>query len=78
MEVENDIDNIFNEINTYILQFTTRSDTTTTLEKRWILGAAFTVVSRLLTAYRFYKDYVFKNNVKHTLHYILDNQNHFH
>ncbi len=34
------------------------------------------VVSGLVSAYRFYKDYVFKKNIKHTLHYILSNQNH--
>ncbi len=35
------------------------------------------VVSGLVSAYRFYKDYVFKKNIKHTLDYILNKQNHF-
>ncbi len=77
MEFEHDIDNIFDEINAYIPQFTTRSDTPSSNEKRWIFGAAFTVVSGLVSAYRFYKDYVFNKNMTRTLHYILSNQNHF-
>ncbi len=47
------------------------------VKKRWLFGVAFTVVSGLVSAYRFYKDYDFKKNVKRTLPYILDNQNHF-
>ncbi len=77
MEFEQDIDDIFGEINAYILQFTTRSDTPTTYGKHWIFGAAFTVVSVLVSAYRFYKSYTFKKNVKCTLHYILGKQQHF-
>ncbi len=77
MKFEHDIDDIFDEINAYVPQFTTRSDTPTTCEKGWIFRTAFTVVSGLVSAYRFYKDYVFKKNVKRTLHYILDCQNHF-
>ncbi len=77
MEFEHDIDDIFDEINAYIPQCTTRNDTPSTHEKRWTFRAAFTVVSCLVCAYRFYKDYVFKKNMKLTLHYILDNQNHF-
>ncbi len=37
----------------------------------------FTVVSGLVSAYRFYKDYTFKKNVRRNLHYFLDGQNHF-
>ncbi len=55
-EFEGYIDTIFEEINAYIPQFTTRSDTLTAREKRWIFGAALTVVSGLVLAYRFYKD----------------------
>ncbi len=77
MDFEHDIDNIFNEVNAYIPQFTTRSETPSSRKIRWIFGAAFTVVSRLVSAYRFYKDYVFKKNNKRNLHYILSNQNHF-
>ncbi len=73
-EFETDIDDIFREINACIPQFTTRSDTPTTREKRWIFRAAFTVVSGLVSAYRFYKSYTFKKNVKRTLCYILDGQ----
>ncbi len=73
-EFETNIDTIFGEINAYIPQFTTRSDTPTAREKRWIFWAAFTVVSGLVSAYRFYKDYTFKKNVRRTLHYILDGQ----
>ncbi len=75
---ETNIDDIFEEINAYIPQFTTRSDTPTPREKCWIFGAAFTVVSGLVSAYRFYKSYTFTKNVKRTLHYILDGQRHFH
>ncbi len=79
MWFEKDIDDIFDEINDCIPQFTTRSDTPTTREKRWIFWAAFRVVSRLVSAYRFYKSYTFKKNVKRTLQYILDSQKtHFH
>ncbi len=77
MEFEQDIDDIFGEINAYIPQFTTWSDTPTTHEKHWIFRAAFTVVSGLVTAYQFYKSYTFRKNVKRTLHYILDNQQNF-
>ncbi len=31
----------------------------------------------MVSTYRFYKSYTFKKIVKHTLHYILDNQRHF-
>ncbi len=47
-----DIDEIFDEINTYIPQFTTKSDTPTKREKHWIFEAAFMIVSGLITAYR--------------------------
>ncbi len=77
MGFEKDIDDIFGEINAYIPQFTTRSDTPTTKEKRWIFGAAFTVVSGIVSTYPFYKSYTFKKNVKRTIHYILDGQKHF-
>ncbi len=76
-EFEHDIDDIFDDVNAHIPQFTTRSDTPSTHEKSWISTAAFTFFSGLVSAYRFYKDYVFKKNMKQTLHYILDNQNHF-
>ncbi len=55
MEFEQDINDILHEINVYIPQFTTRSDTSTTHENHWIFRAAFTVVSRLVIAYRFNK-----------------------
>ncbi len=73
MEFEQNIDDIVGEINAKIPQFTTTSDTPTTSEKCWIFVAAFTVVSELVSAYRFYKSYSFKKNVKCTPHYILDN-----
>ncbi len=53
--LNSNIDDIFEEINAYILQFTTKSDTPTKCEKRWIFGAAFMVMSCLVTAYRIYK-----------------------
>ncbi len=56
-------------INAYIQQFTTKTDTPTKHEKRWIFGAAFMIVSGLLTAYRIYKTYTFS--------YILSNQRHY-
>ncbi len=77
LEFEWDIDDIFDEINTYIPQFTTRSDTPTNRKKRCIFGAAFTVVSGLVVAYRIYKSYTFRKNVQRTLSYILDKQRHF-
>ncbi len=64
LEFEQDIDDIFGEINAYIPQFTTRNDTPTNLEKCWIFGATFTVVSGLVTAYRIYKNYTFRKNVQ--------------
>ncbi len=76
-EFETDIDDIFEEINAYIPQFSTRSDTPTTREKLWIIIAAFTVVSELVSAYYFYKSYTFNKNVKRTLLYILDIQRDF-
>ncbi len=50
LEFEQDIDDMFGEINAYIPQLTTRSDTTTKREKQWIFGGAFTVISDLVTA----------------------------
>ncbi len=50
-----DIDEIFDEVNAYIPQFTTKSDTPTKRKKYWIFWAAFTIMSGLLTAYRIYK-----------------------
>ncbi len=38
LEFERDIDVIFNEINAYIPQFTTKSDMPTKRDKRWIFG----------------------------------------
>ncbi len=66
-EFERDIDEIFDEINAYILQFTNKSDMPTKLEKHWIFGTAFTVVSGLVTAYRIYKATPSGKNVQHTL-----------
>ncbi len=64
LEFEQDIDDIFGEINAYIPQFTTRSDRPTKREKQWIFGAAFTVISGLVTAYRIYKSYTFRKNMQ--------------
>ncbi len=77
LEFEWDIGEIFNEINAYIPQFTTKSDTPTIHEKRWIFVAAFKTVSGLVMAYRIYKSYTFRKNVQHTLSYILFNQRHY-
>ncbi len=76
-EFERDIDEIFDEINANIPQFTTKCDIPTKCGKRWIFGAAFTVVSGLVTAYRIYESYTFRKNVQHTLSYILSNKIHF-
>ncbi len=76
-EFEQDIDEIFDEINAYISQFTTKSDMPTKREKLWIFVVAFTVVSGLITAYRIYKIYIFRKNVQHNLSYILSNHRHF-
>ncbi len=59
LEFERHIDNIFEEINAYIQQFTTRSEMPINHEKCWIFGAAFLVVSGLVTTYRIYKSYTF-------------------
>ncbi len=72
LKFEHDIDDILGEINASIPQFTTRSDTPTKREKRWIFGAAFTVISGLDTVYRIYKSYTFRKNMQRTLHYILN------
>ncbi len=64
MGFEKDIDDIFGEINGFIPHFTTRSHTPMTREKCWIFGAAFSVVSGLVSAFHFYKSYTFKKNVK--------------
>ncbi len=77
LEFEQDIDVIFKEINAYIPQFTTKSDTPTKSEKRWIFGAAFTILSGLVISYQIYKSYTFRNNVQCTLSYILSNQRHY-
>ncbi len=45
LEFEQGIDEIFDEINVYIHQFTTKSDTLTKREKRWIFGMAIMIVS---------------------------------
>ncbi len=63
-EFEMDIDEIFGPINAYILQLITRSDTPSRHEKHWIFGAAFTVISGLVSAYIFYKSYTLKRTSK--------------
>ncbi len=62
-EFEWHIDKIFEEINAYIPQFTTKSDMPTKSGKLWIFGVAFMVVSSLITAYRIYKSHTFRKNV---------------
>ncbi len=69
-EFERDIDEIFGEINAYIPQFTTKSDTPTKCEKCWIFGAAFTVVSGLVTAYQIYKSYTLRKKMCYILCHI--------
>ncbi len=64
IEFQHDIDDILDEIKAYIAQYTTRSDTPSTYEKLWIFGSHVMVVSGLISAYRFYKDCVFKKDVK--------------
>ncbi len=59
LEFEQGIVEIFNEINDYIPQVTTKSNTPTKREKFWIFGAAFTIVSGLVTPYWIYKSYTF-------------------
>ncbi len=77
LEFERDTDEIFNEINAFIPQFTTKSDTPTKRETQRIFGMAFVIVSGLVTAYRIYKSYTFRKNVQHTLSYILSNKRHY-
>ncbi len=76
LECERDIDDILGEINAYIPQFTTKSDTPTKCEK-WIFVAAFTVISGFVTAYSIYKSYTFCKNIQRMLHYILNKQKQF-
>ncbi len=59
LEFKQGIVEIFNEINDYIPQVTTKSNTPTKREKFWIFGAAFTIVSGLVTPYWIYKSYTF-------------------
>ncbi len=77
LEFKQDIDEILGKINAYIPLFTTRGDTPTKHETRWIFGAAITVISGMVTAYRIYKSYTFHKNVQRTLHYILNKQKQF-
>ncbi len=47
------------------------------MKKRAILTALFTVGSGLFSAWRFYKDYTFKRNLRRTLHHIINDGKHF-
>ncbi len=72
-----EIDFILSETNAYILRIVPRSDTPVNHEKRAILAALFTVGSGLFSAWRFYKDYTFKRNLRWMLHHILNDHKHF-
>ena len=77
IEFEREIDYVLDEVNSYIPRFTTRSATPNRREKRAVLAALFTIGSGLFSAWRFYKDYTFKRNLKRTLHYILNENSRF-
>ncbi len=47
------------------------------VKKHWTFGAAFTIVSGLVTAYSLYKSYNLRKNVQHTFSYILSIQRHY-
>ncbi len=69
---ENEIDYILTETNAYIPRFITRSDKFTDREKHSIIAGLLTLGSGLFSAWRFYKDWTFKRNLKRTLRYILN------
>ncbi len=60
---EHEIDTILTEVNVYIPRFVTRSDTPNRQERSLIFGAAMSVVSRLFSVWKFYKDRRFKQNL---------------
>ncbi len=63
---------ILTETNAYIPRFITKSDKFTDREKRYIIAGLLTLGSGLFSAWRLYKDWTFKRNLKRTLHYILN------
>ncbi len=77
MEFEHEIDTILTEINAYIPRFVIRTDTPNRNERSLIFGAAISVVSRLFSAWKFYKDRRFKQNLHRTLRYIINEQKAF-
>ncbi len=77
MKFEKEIDFILSETNAYIPRFVTRTDKLAKREKRAILAALFTIGSGLFSAWRFYKDYTFKRNLRRTLHHIINDGEHF-
>jgi len=76
MVFEQEIDYILDEVNAYIPRFITKSDVPDYREKRALLSALLTIGGGLFSAWKFYKDYTFKRNLRRTLHHILkDNKN---
>ena len=72
-----ELDLILKDVNAYIPTFTTDTTLTRDRQKRFILASMFTVASGIFSAWRFYKDYQFKKNLRRTLHVILASQNVF-
>ncbi len=65
-------DTILTETNAYIPRFITWSDIFTDREKSSIIVGLLTLGLGLFSAWRFYKVWTFKRNVKRNLHYILN------
>jgi hypothetical protein len=74
---QTELDLLLIEVNAYIPHFTTNDSISPRRQKRLVVAAAFTIASGIFSAWRFYKDYQFKKNLRRTIHYIMDKQNEF-
>jgi hypothetical protein len=72
-----ELDTLLTEVNAYIPHFTTDTGMSPRRQKRFIVAAAFTVASGIFSAWRFYKDYQFKKNLRRSMTYILNRQKDF-
>ncbi len=74
---EHEIDIILTEINAYIPIFVTRTDKPDRCERGIIFSTVLSAISRLFSAWKFYKDRRFTQNIYCTLQYILNEQREF-
>jgi hypothetical protein len=74
---QTELDLLLSEVNAYIPHFTTNHSISPRRRKRLVVAAAFTIASGIFSAWRFYKDYQFKKNLRRTIHYIMDKQKEF-